>query len=400
MNHIRNQFPLFTAAPEQFVYLDSAATTQKPIQVIEAITKFYTYQNAPIHRSVYALAEQATCMVEQVRHKIATFIASESSEIIFTKGTTEGINFIASTWGLKHIQQDDEIVLTEMEHHANLLPWQQVSIQTGARLRFIPVTDEGLLNIENLDEIITAKTKLVSIVHTSHALGTVNNLQPIINRARLVGARVLIDAAQAVAYQPINVRDLDCDFLVFSGHKMLGPTGIGVLYISKKVQPQVPPYQYGGGMVYEADYQKASWLTPPACYEAGTLPIAQIIGLGAALDFIQDQIDFSVLKSYLAQLCTQVIEGLKLLSSVKILGPLEQLKQEGHLVSFIVDTIHPHDVGAFLDRYNIAVRTGHYCAQPLAKKLNIDGSIRISLYAYNNSYEIESFLNAMKSLLV
>lgn len=401
MNKIRNHFPILNTKinNKPFVYLDNAATTQKPQQVIDAITYFYQYQNAPIHRSVYYLAEQATQLIEEVRHKVANFIAGKFNEIIFTKGTTEGINFIAATWATNHLKKDDEIVLTEMEHHANLLPWQQIAAKTGARLRFIPITADGTLNLGNIDAIITVKTKLVSLVHTSHALGTVNDLEPIIKKARAIGAKVMVDAAQAAPYQPINVKELDCDFLVFSGHKMLAPTGIGVLYISEKIQSEVPPYQFGGGMVYEADYYKATWLTSPARYEAGTLPVAQIIGLGAALDFIQENIDFNELKKHLAQLCAQAIEGLESIPGITILGPKNQLQEKGHLVSFLAKGFHPHDVGAFLDQYGIAVRTGHYCAQPLAKKLGIDGSIRMSFYAYNTPQEVELCINAIKQLV-
>lgn len=393
---IKNDFPLL--ASTDLIYFDNAATTHKPYAVIEALNNFYRNQYAPVHRSIYTLSEQATACFENVRTEIAEFLGACAHEIIFTQGTTHGINFIATAWALKTLQPGDEIVLTELEHHANLLPWQQVALHTGAVLKFIPINPDGTLQLEILSEIITSRTKLVSVVHISHALGTHNDIATIGAHARRVGARILIDAAQSVPHQRINLKTLDVDFLVFSGHKMVGPTGIGVLYIKKSVQHEVSPYQFGGGMVFHADYAHASWLKPPHCYEAGTPPIAQVIGLGAALSYIRQTIDFDQLRSHEAALCARALEGLQKIPDIKILGPIAQLQQSGHLVSFVHNRHHHHDIGAYLDKHNIAVRTGHYCAQPLSQKLGIDGSVRLSFYCYNTLSEVDYFLDCMKNL--
>lgn len=399
MDHLRKDFPIFTTNP-RLIYFDNAATTHKPTSVIDAMNNFYRNEYATVNRSMYGLAEQATEKFEKVRKQVADWIGAQPSEIIFTKGTTESINMVATAWGMEHIKKGDEIVLTELEHHANLLPWQQLAQKTGAILKFIPITSDGTLALDMLSTIITLKTKFVGLIHVSNALGTHNTVDLIIKAAHAVGARVLVDAAQSIAHQKIDVSAMNPDFLVFSGHKMLGPTGVGVLYIKKAIQPEMPPYQFGGSMVFQANYVDAQWLPAPACYEAGTPPIAEVIGLGAALDYYRDNIDFKALRKHEAHLCTQAIEGLSLLPGVRILGPLEQLKAMGHMVSFIVDGFHPHDIGAYLDAHGIAVRTGHHCAQPLAQQLGIIGSIRISFHCYNTLEEVDYFLTLMRELLI
>lgn len=397
----RSDFPLLSKLIDglPLIYFDNAATTHKPRVVIDAMSTFYSTDYAPTHRSMYALAEKTTQAVEDVRKQVAHFIGADADEIVFTKGTTEGINFVASTWARTHIKAGDEILLTELEHHANILPWQQCARDQGAILKYIPVNEEGILQIELLPQLLTKRTKLVSVVHTSNALGTVNDCSYIINAAHAVGAVVLIDAAQAVGYQDIQAHDLKCDFLVFSGHKMVGPTGIGILYIKKSVQGQVPPYQVGGGMVFEADYQQATWLPAPHCYEAGTLPLAEIIGLGAALEYIKADVKSGALMNHIVQLCQTAIDGLRIIPNIRLLGPLEQLHKRGHIISFIAKGYHAHDVGAYLDQHGIYVRTGHYCAQPLAKRLHIDSSIRISFYGYNTLAEVHYFLKAITELM-
>jgi cysteine desulfurase / selenocysteine lyase len=394
---IKKDFPFL--ASKNLIYFDNAATTHKPQQVIDAITKFYSSDYATIHRSIYKLSEQATQHFEHVRQDVAEFIGAKPEEIIFTQGTTYGINFIATAWARTTLKPGDEIVLTELEHHSNLIPWQQVSTQTGAVLKFIPINPDGSLDLENLSKIITERTKLVSSIHVSNAIGTHVDIATINKAARSVDAYFLIDAAQSVPHQKIDVKKLDADFLVFSGHKLLGPTGIGILYIKKEVQERIPPYQFGGGMVFHADYHTATWLKPPHCYEAGTPPIAQVIGLGAALSYIKKNIDYEKLKIHEASLCSHAITELQKIPGITLLGPLEQLKQKGHLLSFTVQGFHPHDVGAFLDHHAITVRSGHYCAQPLAQKLGIDGSIRISFYAYNSREEVDHFIDVMKKLV-
>lgn len=396
MTMIKKDFPFL--ASTNVTYFDNAATTHKPQQVIDAITTFYSTQYAPVHRSIYKLSEQATTQFEGVRAQIAAFIGADADEIIFTQGTTHGINFIATAWALKALKPGDQIVLTELEHHANLLPWQQVAAHTGAILKFIPINPDGTLNLENLNSIIGERTKLVSVIHISHVLGTHIDLAPLIARARHVGARILVDAAQSAPHQKIDAHNLDVDFLVFSGHKILGPTGIGVLYIKRSMQPDVPPYQFGGGMVFHADYYHATWRNSPHNYEAGTPPIAQVIGLGAALEYITTHIPFEALRIHEAALCKRALEGLQQLPDITLLGPIESLKKTGTMISFASKKHHSHDLGAYLDSHDIVVRTGHFCAQPLAQKLGIDGALRVSFYAYNSLDEVDYFLQVLKAL--
>ena len=396
MKLYQNDFPFFKKHKD-LIFLDNAATSQKPQFVLDAINNFYAYYNAPIKRGLYKLAEEATELFEKARKTIAVFINADPDETIFTSGATESINFIAATWGQKHLKRGDEIVLTELEHHSNLIPWQQCAIKTGAVLKFIPAKQDGTLDISDLATIITKKTKLVTFLDVSNALGTHLPVSILVKRAREVGAKVFIDACQLVPHQKIDVKKYDCDFLAFSGHKMLGPTGIGILYIKKDIQPEVPPYQFGGGMVFEAYYDSCRFLEPPHSYEAGTPPIVQAIGLAAAVDYL-NKVDFDWLKGHEAALCARLIEGLQGIPGIKILGPLEQLKKEGHLVSFIHEKYHFHDVSAYLDAKNICVRTGHYCVQPFARKIGIDGSIRVSFYLYNSLDQVDQLIEALQEL--
>ena len=382
------------------IYFDNAATSQKPQQVIDALTKYYSEQNNNIHRSVYTFGEQATTLYENARRTVADFINADPEEIVFTKGTTESINFIAGTWALQYIKKGDEIVLTQMEHHSNLIPWQQCALKNGAQIKYIPITSNGTLKLDQLPTIIGTKTKLVSAVHVSNALGTHNDIAAIIKAAHDVNARVLIDAAQSVPHQKIDVKKIKCDFLVFSGHKMLGPTGIGVLYIKKELHHHINPYQFGGGMVYEADFQHATFLNAPHKFEAGTPPIAGAIGLAAAIEYLIKNILFQDLQKHQADLCTQLIDGLSKHKKITILGPIEQLKKSGHLVSFTIDGIHAHDVAAHLSDYGICVRAGHHCAQPLAKEMGVTASVRASFYLYNTQEEVEKLLEAITLLLI
>ena len=399
--HLRNDFPILsqTVNGNPLAYLDNASTTQKRQQMLDAIIQFYTTYNANTGRGLYAIAEKATQQYEQIRHKVAQFIgAKNTSEIIFTRGCTSGINFVAATWGKEHITLGDEIVLTELEHHANLLPWQRLAKQNGAALRFIPVLPDGTLDLSNLASIITPKTKLVSMLDVSNALGTHIDVATISAQAKKVGAKVLIDAAQSIAHQQIDVQKLGCDFLVFSGHKMLGPTGVGVLYIKKELHDETPPYELGGGMVFQARFTDATWLPAPQKFEAGTLPIAQVIGLGAAIDYLNTSINFNELQKYEAQLCSQLIDALSTIQRIRLLGPINQLKKCGHLVSFVVDGIHAHDVATFLGSKGICVRAGHHCAQPFTKKLGYDVSVRTSFYLYNTPQEVDRLITTIKEL--
>ncbi|HLW73368.1 MAG TPA: SufS family cysteine desulfurase [Candidatus Babeliales bacterium] len=386
-----NGYPLIAA--------DNASTTHKPQSVIDAVVRFYTTTNANIYRGIHLFAEQATQQYEDARKKIAHFIGADAEEIVFTRGCTSGINFVAATWGDENIEPGDEIVMTELEHHANLLPWQRLAQKKGAVLKFIPILSHGMVDLSFLDSIITNKTKMVSVIHVSNAIGTHVDVAAIITRARAVGARILIDAAQSAPHQKINVHEMDCDFLVFSGHKMLGPTGIGVLYIKKELHAQIPPYEVGGGMVEDVDCTHATWAPAPQKFEAGTPPIAQAIGLGAAIDYLQTYVDFDDLVVHEAQLCARLIDGLLPIKGIKILGPLSELKQNGHVVSFLVENYHSHDVAAFLDTQGISVRAGHHCAQPFAKKLGYDASVRVSFYFYNTFEEVDSILAAIHELV-
>lgn len=398
---LRADFPILSQKINGYAIApcDNASTTHKPQSVIDSIVQFYSATNANIYRGIHLFAEQATIMYEAARVKVAHFIGAYPEEIIFTRGCTSGINFVVATWGDKHIKAGDEIVLTELEHHANLLPWQRLAQKKGAILKFIPIFPDGSLDLSGLDSLITHKTKMVSVIHVSNAVGTHVNLSTIILRARTVGARVLVDAAQSVAHQKINVHMMDCDFLVFSGHKLLGPTGIGVLFIKKELHGELPPYEVGGGMVDDATYDTATWTRAPHKFEAGTPAIAQAIGLGCAIDYIEHNINFDELQKYEAQLCTRLIEGLSRFEQIKIFGPLAELKQKGHLVSFFVDNIHSHDVAAFLDSRGISVRAGHHCAQPFAKKLGYDASVRVSFYFYNTFEDVDRVIAAIQELI-
>lgn len=402
MNNIRADFPLLQKKQHGYplVYLDNAATTQKPQAVLDALMHFYTNLNANIYRGAYTLGEEATQAYEQARRNVARFIgAVHESEIVFTSGTTESINLIAAAWAEQQLSAGDEIIISELEHHANILPWQRIVKKKNGVLRYMPVLADGTLDYTIYESLLSSKTKLVSISHVSNALGTHNDLHRIIRAAHAVGARVMVDAAQSVAHQPINVHDLNCDFLAFSGHKILAPTGIGVVYVARRLHDQLSPYQVGGGMVYSVDWQNATWQKMPHLLEAGTPAIAQAIGLSAALDYIDNHIDRTAQQRHEASLCAALIDGLSQLPGVTILGPQEQLKKQGHLVSFTIDGLHPHDIAAHLDARGICVRAGHHCAQPVAKKLGIEASVRASFYAYNTHDEVETLLRALHSLI-
>jgi cysteine desulfurase/selenocysteine lyase len=410
MHNLHADFPYFVSSACQLPkltnvalgappYFDNAATTHKPYSVIRAITDFYTYQNATVHRGIYHAAEEATFRYEQARATVAQYIGADASEIVFVRGATEGINAVAACWAHEHIGAGDEILLTELEHHANLLPWSQLAQRTGAVVRFIPVDSDGQLILRDLSTYISPTTKFVAVTHSSNALGTLLDLAPIIQAAHSVGAKVLVDAAQTAPRQFLDVHAMGADFLVFSGHKMLGPTGSGVLYIRKELHDQLIPYQHGGGMVYEADYAQVTWQKMPYLLEAGTPSIAQAIGLAAAIEYLQENVDFALLRLHEAALCAQLIDGLLSYDRVTIHGPVEQLRSSGHLVSFSVRDLHAHDVAAYLDSAGIAVRAGHHCAQPLALRIGLPATVRASFYCYNTPQEVAYMLQAMGELL-
>lgn len=402
---IKLDFPILNQKTK-LVYLDNGATTQKPFQVIENIKEFYEKYNSNVHRSIHELGEGATSFYEGARQKVATFINAEQEEIIFTSGTTESINFVADAWLKKNIKKDDEIVVTQAEHHANFVPWLRVAQEFGAKIRFIEL-DKKTFSFNNFDpetsNLINEKTKLVAITHSSNVLGDVwdedgNQLEKIIKKSHQVGAKVLLDCAQTVARRKIDVKKLDVDFLVFSGHKMLAPTGIGVLFIKKDLFDVVQPYRVGGSMVQSVTFNSAQWRKAPNKYEAGTPPISQAIALGSAVDYLNN-IDFDELKKHEARLCDRLIDGLQKIEGLKILGNINQLKKSGHLVCFNVDGMHAHDISALVSNDGIAVRSGNHCAQPLHQLLGVDASLRVSFYLYNTVQDVDLFLNVLNKVV-
>ena len=397
---LKSDFPIFSRQihGHPLVYLDNAATSQKPQPVLDAIIDFYTKHNANIFRGVYTLAEEATAMYEAAREKIAHFIGADTNELIFTGGTTEGINFIASTWAREHLKSTDQIIVSGLEHHSNLLPWQRCAQLTGARLVFAPINRDGTVAMDQLAQLMTKKVKLVAVSHVGNVLGTHQDIAKIIQLAHEVGAKVVVDAAQSVPHQPIDVHALDCDFVAFSAHKMCGPTGIGALYIRKELHDTISPYQLGGGMVNAVTGAECSFQSSPHKFEAGTPPIAQAIGFGAAVDYLKQNVDFQELKTFEAGLCSQLIDGLSALKKVTLYGPLDQLKNSGHQVSFNVQGVHPHDVAAFCDNYGICVRAGTHCAQPLSQALGIGPTVRASFYLYNCPDDIALLVETIAKL--
>jgi len=381
------------------IYFDNAATSQKPIQVIESITNFYTSTNANIHRGVHTLSMEATDLYDRAKERVAEFINStDSNSIIFTRGTTESINLVAETWGRANLDENSEIVITELEHHSNIVPWQELIKETNSKLKYIPINKDGTLNLSNLEQIITSNTKLVSITHVSNGIGTINNIKNIIKKAKDVGAITLIDAAQSAPHMPIDVNELECDFLAFSGHKLLGPTGIGVLYGKKKLLEEMPAYQKGGDMILEVTYQKSSWADVPFKFEAGTPNIAGAIGLKSAIEYLMN-LSMSEIRNHETEITAYAYEKMMNINGIEIFGP-ENIDERAGLISFNIPGVHPHDLGTFLDSKGIAIRTGHHCAMPLIKKLGSHSSARASFYIYNTKKEIDKFIteinNSMK----
>lgn len=406
MSLIQKKFPFFAHQHRlhghDFTYLDNAATTHKPQEVIDAEIAVYTEYNANVHRGLYTAGELVTQKYEAARAKVAQFINAQPHEIVFTPGTTAGINMIAESWGRDTLKTGDEIVVTHVEHHANLLPWQRLAQRTGATLRYIPLNqDTWQLEPEKIS--FSAKTKIVAIAHASNVLGPVWNpetdqLKEVIAAAHNVGAKVLLDAAQTAPYQGLDVRNLNVDFAVFSGHKMYGPTGIGTLYINEKMHDSVEPFFVGGSMVQSAGYHESTWQQAPLKFEAGTPPIAQAIGLGAAVDFLTTQIT-QVHKEELQRLTQKMLSELRTIQHIKILGNQDWISSQGHLITFTVDGVHAHDIAAYLSSKQIAVRAGHHCAQPLFGLLNIISSVRVSLSYYNTEADIDRLITELRNAL-
>jgi len=383
----------------RLVYLDSGATSQKPEVVIKAESDFYRKHNAAVHRGAHLLAEEASLAYESARENVAKFIGAEIVETIFTKSATESINALAYSFGNSepgskfHLESGDEILVSEMEHHANLIPWQQLAKRTGAKLRWFEVSPEGRLDLSKISELINKKTKIVAITHQSNVLGSITPLSQITAAAKSVGAIVVLDACQSVPHFEVNVKKLDVDFIAFSGHKMLGPTGIGVLWGRQSLLEEMPPFLFGGSMIDSVTMEQATWAELPRKFEAGVPNMAQAVGLSAAVDYI-NKIGISNIHEHENHLTKALLAGLAHMQGVKIIGPTD-LTERGGVVSFTVDGIHPHDVGQVLDQYGIAVRTGHHCAWPLMRKLNVVGTTRASFHLYNTISDVEKLLEGI-----
>ena len=398
VQQVREQFPILSQQinGHPLVYLDSAATAHKPECVLQAMLDFYRTDNANVHRSAHTLAGRATQKFEQARQRVADFLhAQYCDEIIWTRGTTEAINLVAQSWGRQTLQAGDEVLVSAMEHHANLVTWQQITKQTGAQLRIIPLLTNGELDLQAYQAMLSPNTKMVALVHVSNVLGTVNPVAEVVRLAKQVGALTLIDGAQAVAHAPIDVQALGCDFYAFSGHKVYGPTGIGVLYGRREILAQLPPWQFGGEMIKQVSYTESEFNLPPLRFEAGTPAIAEVVGLSAALDFVCQQ-QAAGAETYQQQLLQQLMTGLQQINGVTIVG---QPKQRQGVVSIVLDQTHHHDVCQLLDAQGIAVRSGHHCAMPLLNSLGLAGTLRISLGVYNNKTEIDLFLQALHQAL-
>jgi cysteine desulfurase/selenocysteine lyase len=400
---IRKDFPIFTRTirdGKKLVYLDSGATSQKPQVVIDAEVDFYSKHNAAAHRGAHQLAEEATELFEASRQTVADFLGAKSEEIVFTKGATESLNLLAyaisnAEPGSKFaIGPGNSVVVSEMEHHANLIPWQQLAKRSGAELKWFGVTPDGRLDESNIDSLITSMTKIVAITQQSNVLGTINNLVKIVKKAHEVGAIVIVDACQSVPHIPVDVTKLGADFLTFSGHKILGPTGVGVLWGRYELLNELPPFLFGGSMIENVTMTDATWAEAPRRFEAGVPNMAQVVGLGAAINYIQ-KIGLQNIHDHEESLTAYLIKNLLAIEGVSIVGPLD-ISLRGAVVSFTVEGIHPHDLGQFLDNAGIAVRTGHHCAWPLTRALGVPATTRASMYLYNDQSDLDALISAVK----
>ncbi|MGI9061367.1 MAG: cysteine desulfurase [Ktedonobacteraceae bacterium] len=396
ITEIRNDFPILsrTVHGKPLVYLDSTASSQKPRAVIEAMSVYYESYHANVHRGVYEISEEATAAMEKARVKVARFInARQSKQIIFTRNTTESINLVAYSWGNANLVAGDVIVLTEMEHHSNLVPWQLLVQRTGARLEFIPITDDGLLRLDIYEQLLQQQPKLVAFTHMSNVLGTINPAREMIAQAHAVGATVLIDAAQSVPHLPVDAQALDADFLCFSGHKMLGPTGIGVLYGKRDLLEAMPPFMGGGDMIRTVGLRQSTWNDLPWKFEAGTPAIAEAIGMGAAVDYL-NTLGMKNVMQHEQALTHYAMEQLQAVPGLTIYGP--KAAQRGGVVSFTLGDIHPHDLASILDQEaGVAVRAGHHCAQPLMERLGLAATARASFYIYTLQEEIDALVQGL-----
>ncbi len=394
VNDIRKDFPILSREVngKPLVYLDNGATSQKPQVVIDAINSYYSHDNANIHRGVHTLSQVATTAYEEARKKIQHWINAElSEEVLFTKGTTDGVNIISNAWGRFHLQKGDEVIITEMEHHSNIVPWQMICDERQAKLKVIPVNDAGELQMKEYKKMLSEKTKMVALVHISNTLGTINPVKEIIKLAHEVGAKVLVDGAQQVAHAAPNVRDLDADFYVFGLHKMFGPTGVGVLYGKKELLDKIPPYQGGGDMIKTVTFEKTTYNELPHKFEAGTPNISAGIATAAAVDYITS-LNWDEIHVHEQELLNYATAELKKIKGLKIIG---EAREKASVISFIVEGVHAYDLGVIVDKMGIAVRTGHHCTQPLMNRFGIQGTIRASFAFYNTKEEVDVLIAAL-----
>lgn len=394
---LRNDFPIFKKKinGKELVYLDNASTTQKPYSVINSITDFYSNYNSNIHRAVYQLAEEATALYEQSREKIANFINVRPEEIVFTRNTTESINLIAHSWARTNLKKDDGVAITELEHHSNIVPWQILSQEIGTRLEYVGIDENGFLDLEHLIELVSSKkVRLVSLSHMSNVLGTIVPIERIIKIAHENDIPVLVDGAQSVPHMPVNVKNMDCDFLVFSAHKMLGPTGVGVLYAKKEFLENMRPFMAGGDMIKEVFKFHTNYNEVPYKFEAGTPNIADVVGFGAAIDYLQ-KIGMENIRKHEIDLTEYALESILSINHLTVYGPRDP-NYRGGVISFNIADIHPHDLATIMNDHGIAIRSGHHCAQVLMQRLDVPATSRASFYIYNTKEEIDKFVNAIK----
>jgi len=391
---IREDFPVLKlkVRGKPLVYLDNAATSQKPRVVIDTLYRYYSEENANIHRGVHLLSEQATQAYEGARSKVRQFInASKDREIVFVRGATEGINLVVQSYGRKHLREGDEVIISTIEHHSNIVPWQMLCEEKGAKLRVIPINDAGELLLDEYEKLLNERTKFVSVVQISNSLGTINPVRQIIEMAHQRGVPVLIDGAQAVQHVKVDVQELDCDFYVFSGHKIFGPTGIGILYGKESLLEEMPPYQGGGDMILSVSFEKTIYNTLPAKFEAGTPHIAGGIGLGAALDYV-NKIGLDAIAAYEHELLSYATEALSGIEGLRIIGTA---REKASVLSFVLEEAHPHDIGTVLDMEGIAVRTGHHCTQPVMQRFGIPATVRASLAFYNTKEDVDALVRGI-----
>jgi cysteine desulfurase/selenocysteine lyase len=391
---VRGDFPILKQKihGQPLIYLDNAASTQKPQVVLDTLTRYYETSNANVHRGVHLLSERATQGYEQARVKVQRFLnAREAREVIFVRGTTEAINLVAQTYGRKNVQAGDEVLITAMEHHSNIVPWQILCEEKGAHLRVAPITDAGELRLDEFEKLLTPRTKLVSLVHVSNTLGTINPVRRIIDLAHRRGVPVLLDGAQSAPHMRIDVQELDCDFYAFSGHKLYGPTGVGVLYGKASLLEAMPPYQGGGDMISSVTFAKTTYNVLPYKFEAGTPDVAGVIGLGAAIDYLEE-LGLDNIAAYEHELLQYTTQALTRVPGVRLIG---MAKERAGAISFVMEGVHPHDIGTILDQEGIAIRTGHHCTQPLMDRFGVPATARAALAFYNTREEIDALVRGL-----